>query len=392
MFAHKLGRVLTSGRRFIAEVDGLRFIAITAVVLYHLKVYTLGKHMTGATIQTAESWLPKMFENGQYGVHLFFVLSGFLLALPFAKWRLGLGARPMLRTYYLRRLTRLEPPYIVSMLILFVGGCVAFGFATGLARWPNLLASLVYQHNLIYGGGSIINGVAWSLEVEVQFYVLAPLLTTVFSIGNMVARRFLLSATMVAVPLLRNIFFPHLSYGLPKYLEFFVAGFLLADLFLVDWKEAPEHSLTWDGASLVGWLALVALLLWKWSTILIAPTILFAYVGAFRGRVSSWLLSRPPITVIGGMCYSMYLLHHPVISMTGRFAQRFLWGSNFTARFTLEALIAMPVILAVTGVYFIVLERPCMDSTWPAKVRQVFYAWFGGAAGTSDSSAESAPL
>src|SRR5262245_29989771 len=203
----RFGRIVTRGRRFIAEVDGLRFVAIGSVVLYHLAGYTRDRHMTGASILPREAWLPRVLSFGHYGVQLFFVLSGFLLAIPFAKWRLRLGGKPSLKAYYLRRLTRLEPPYILSMLLLYAGGLVALGAAAATALWPNLLASLVYQHNLIYGDGSRIIPPAWSLEVEVQFYLLAPFLAVVFSIRQAVARRLVLLAAMIGVPLLRSLIF-----------------------------------------------------------------------------------------------------------------------------------------------------------------------------------------
>ena len=195
----RLGRIITRGRRFIAEVDGLRFVAISAVVLYHLSQHTLTRHMAGASVQPGEAWLTKLLDLGHYGVQLFFVLSGFLLALPFAKWRLGLGDKPSLRAYYFRRLTRLEPPYMVAMLLLFAGPpLVASWMSGGWSLWPNLLASLVYQHNLIFGAMNPINPVTWSLEIEVQFYMLAPALAVVFSIGNAVARRAALFVFMLA--------------------------------------------------------------------------------------------------------------------------------------------------------------------------------------------------
>ncbi len=200
-----LGRIIARGRRYIAEVDGLRFVAIMAVVLFHLNGYTLQRHMQGATIQPYETWLAKGLTSGRYGVQLFFVLSGFLLAMPFAKWRLGLAPRPPLRKYYVRRLTRLEPPYIVAALFLFISGFGAFGFHAGFSHWPNLLASLIYQHNLIFGQGSVISIVFWSLEIEVQFYLLAPFLSVVFSIGNVVVRRATLLAVMILNPLLVSL-------------------------------------------------------------------------------------------------------------------------------------------------------------------------------------------
>jgi len=77
----RLGRIVTRGRGFIAEVDGLRFVAISAVVLYHLSQHTLTRLMDGASVLPGERWLTELLDLGHYGVQLFFVLSGFLLVL-----------------------------------------------------------------------------------------------------------------------------------------------------------------------------------------------------------------------------------------------------------------------------------------------------------------------
>jgi peptidoglycan/LPS O-acetylase OafA/YrhL len=375
-----LARIISSGRRFIAEVDGLRFIAIMAVFIFHLNAYTHLKAMNGAEIRPIESWVSEVFSVGHYGVQLFFVLSGFLLAIPFAKWRLGLGSQPSLKAYYLRRLTRLEPPYIISMGLLFVGGLIVVGISDGLSRWPNLLASLIYHHNLIYGEMSIINSVAWSLEIEVQFYLLAPFLAVVFSVQSALARRALMLLSIITLPCLRDLTVPfpdaHIAKSLPFFLEYFLAGFLLADHYLVDWREAPNRSWTWDLATLLGWPILLALMLSGRLQLLLPLAILLAYVGTFRGKASSWIFSRPQLTLIGGMCYSMYLLHYATISITGRFAKAFLFGTSFSTRFAVEALFAVPAVLIVTIIFFVLLERPCMDPAWPTKIVQRGHAWF----------------
>jgi peptidoglycan/LPS O-acetylase OafA/YrhL len=367
----RLGRIVTRGRGFIAEVDGLRFVAISAVVLYHLSQHTLTRLMDGASVLPGERWLTELLDLGHYGVQLFFVLSGFLLALPFAKWRLGLGERPSLRAYYLRRLTRIEPPYLVAMVLLFIGPPLfASWMATGWSLWPNLLASLVYQHNLIFHGTNPINPVTWSLEIEVQFYMLAPFLAAVYSIRNVVGRRGALFVFMLAAPLVRSLFPAEMEYSYDSLLwqvEYFAAGFLLADFYLLEWRQSSSRSLRWDLASLAGWPALVAALLEQRFRYAWAPLLLLICAGAFRGKVSSWLLSRKPITVIGGMCYSMYLLHFRLIFVTGHLATRFLWGPSFMERFALEALISIPAILLVTVVFYVLIERPCMDPAWPAK-------------------------
>lgn len=373
---NRFTRVMSEGRRFIPEVDGLRFVAIAAVVLFHLGGYTALTNMAGARVQPGEAWLPRLLSIGHWGVQLFFVLSGFLLALPFAKWRLGVGSKPSLKTYYLRRLSRLEPPYIAAMLLLFIGGIRLLGTA-GFSRWPNLLASLVYQHNLIYGMASVVNDVAWTLEVEVQFYVLAPFLAVVFSVKDAWVRRAAVLALILAAPAMRGMVPTQtqalLTLTVLGQIEFFAAGFLLADLFLVDWEQRPSVSLRWDLASLVGWSAVVTLMLLGRFEALLPPCVLVAYVGAFRGAVSNRVVRLRWLTTIGGMCYSMYLLHVAVIAHVGpRTAHRIPLGSTFMARFAVEAAFALPAVLATTFLFFIFVERPCMDPKWPAQVA----GWF----------------
>ena len=376
-------RITSRGRNFIPEIDGLRFVAIMAVVMFHLYGYTLSKHMSGATVRPYELPLVAILGTGSYGVHLFFVISGFLLTIPYARWRLGLGTRPSLRAYYVRRLTRLEPPYILSMLLMFAAGAVAFGLNTELSRWPNLLASLFYQHSLLYGSPSLVNGVAWTLEIEVQFYVLAPFLTGIFAIRSLRIRRALLAAAIVAIPCLRKIIWGSVApstvggyFGILWYLELFLAGFLLADLFLIDWNSDPEHSFVWDAASLLAWPGLIALIVWGKFQLLIPFAILLACIGAFRGRMSSWIFRRQIITIVGGMCYSMYLLHYPVISLAGRMTNRLLPGSTFISRLAVDSLVILPAILAVTCAAFVLIERPCMDPAWPHAVLRYIAEWF----------------
>jgi peptidoglycan/LPS O-acetylase OafA/YrhL len=113
LFSFKALRRQTSGRAFIAEIDGLRFIAILSVVLCHIATQVYSQPHGIAIGNTLAPW----FSNGRRGGRLFFVISGFILCLPFARHHLS-GAPPVrLRNYFLRRLTRLEPPYVMWILI-----------------------------------------------------------------------------------------------------------------------------------------------------------------------------------------------------------------------------------------------------------------------------------
>ena len=166
-----------------SKIDGLRSIAIASVVLFHaagnFRFYALGgqKSYPGAAANALDAFL----KTGEYGVPLFFAISGFILGLPFAS-RYLVGGKPVnLGKYLWRRVTRLEPPYFFALGVLFAINVVE---NQGFENFPNLLASMFYVHNFAYGEPSAILVVAWSLEVEVQFYLCMPVLALLFAIGE----------------------------------------------------------------------------------------------------------------------------------------------------------------------------------------------------------------
>jgi peptidoglycan/LPS O-acetylase OafA/YrhL len=108
-------RRTTSSGRFLPEIDGVRFLSISWVVLFHAIAqvgFKLHEHLP-------DSHLWQIIGVGKFGVWIFFSLSGFILALPFAEWRICDGKPITLKRYYLRRLTRIEPPYLVNLAAVF---------------------------------------------------------------------------------------------------------------------------------------------------------------------------------------------------------------------------------------------------------------------------------
>ena len=179
----------TTSTNFIPEIDGFRFYAIFTVLLYHLNTHVSRVLVVkGVLTDYSHSFVFKVAHEGGIGVNVFFAISGFILALPFAKQRLFDTTPVSLKSYYIRRLSRLEPPYVLS-LVLLLGVHVIVLQENFNSIFPNFLASLLYIHNIVFDQWSAINPVAWSLEVEVQFYVLAPVLAMLFSIRNATARR-----------------------------------------------------------------------------------------------------------------------------------------------------------------------------------------------------------
>ena len=367
----------TSSGLYIAELDGLRFVAILFVFMFHLSGDVVRHNPPGAPVPS--SWFYFLTQQLNIGVPLFFAISGMILGLPFARYWLKAGPRISLKRYFLRRLTRLEPPYIVALLLLFAIKLVGHrGTVAGML--PHLGASLAYLHSLIYREMSTINPVAWSLEVEVQFYILAPVLSMVFAIRRASLRRAVLGGAIVVAAVLApwtdmiisrgNLFtwLAHLS--LLGNLQYFLTGFLLADFFLL-LPAASHRNRMWDLVTAFGWPCFLALLVVSPALVNIAlpGIILLLYLGVFYGTLSSRIFAGLWVASIGGMCYSVYLLHNYAIATLGFATERIGQALPFAGRFLIQALIMIPIVLAICIVFYRLIEQPCMRPDWPIRLR-----------------------
>ncbi|MFN0122210.1 MAG: acyltransferase family protein [Blastocatellia bacterium] len=371
--AAKLSRVTSSGD-LIPEVDGLRFLAIAAVIFHHAMSIYLPKRGRFASVRTPaewftaaeqNSWLIYLAYSGHFGVQLFFVISGFILALPFARRYLRGFPRPPLKSYFLRRLTRLEPPYILSLLVYFV--YQAFKEGNGAERFPHLLARAFYLHGAVFGSASRINEVAWSLEIEIQFYLLVPLLVTIFKIPRAWLRRALLLALILTGGLVTQKVFTgidsqRLWHSIPPYLHYFLTGFLLADFYLTTRDREPARTHAWDFATLAG-AAGILLALTRYGQIhfLLPFFVALLYTGFFMGRASNWLIRRRWIVIIGGMCYTLYLYHTMILGGALSLARGLVNPARpFLLDFAMQAALTAIPILLICGLLYALVEKPFM--------------------------------
>jgi peptidoglycan/LPS O-acetylase OafA/YrhL len=336
---------ITSGGKFIPEIDGLRFVAIASVVGFHIYEYLFSRGSIGPLGIIGTTLL-----HGNRGVPLFFVISGFILGRPFAAHYLcGLPA-PKLKEFYWRRLTRLEPPYLLAIIAVFVG-LATFSSARG---FLHLLASLIYSHNLIYGAPNPFYGLAWSLEIEFQFYFLIPLLTTVYVLPR-VYRRVLMFALMFSGSFHLLTTPARFNLSIFGWIQCFAAGLLLADIYTDGWN--PKQHWSFDLLSVALWPAVFLMTdTAAWAAL---PCFVFVlYVSAFRSYCFRKIFTFSAISTIGGMCYTIYLVHYPIISLVGRF---------FKSASAL-AIISLLSIAAVSLLFFVLIERPCMDKNCPKRV------------------------
>lgn len=154
---------------YVRSLTGLRGFAALWVFLYHCWVYS-EPHLMTLNLGAFALDLTPLFSTGWAGVDFFFVLSAFLLTLPFARWACGDGAFPSIKPYLSRRFKRVFPAFWAQLAILLI---VAFG--TSFYVFPSLaglMGHLLMAFNLPPGWVSPINGVWWTLPTEFLFYLL----------------------------------------------------------------------------------------------------------------------------------------------------------------------------------------------------------------------------
>lgn len=361
-----------TSQRFLPEIDGLRFLAIFPVLFMHLS--TALKKNTHF-YQDIEHPLNRFLNYlGEQCVPIFFGISGFILALPFAKQYAQNGQSVKLEKYFMRRVTRLEPPYIIVLTVLFFLHWLVLNTTTSEPLSEHYAYSLIYMHNIKYGTWSAINPVSWTLEIEIQFYLLTPLLTLVFKLGNKHLRRIILMATILVMTWLQitykhEMIDAHLQLSFLSHGQHFLIGFLLIDFLLfekVDWKYLGD---------VIGIVALFFVFYLRdgpeYYKYIFPTCILLVFLCSFKSYWFNKFFVNKYVSVIGGMCYITYLIHFPLEFLLTKFTKHFATGTNYVQDMVVQSIICIPLVIIISAVAFAFLEKPFMFHDWPQK----FKAW-----------------
>lgn len=355
-----------ASRQLVPQMEGLRFVALWAVFFLHFDQAVTSSFTVGEKATAADTWLGSMCGVGDFGVQLFFTISGFVLALPFARWRLLEGRAISIKRYFFRRLVRLEPPLLIN-LVLMIPLSVWVFHKLPLSDVPQQFAwTMGYGHRLFLGLDSPLNRVTWSLETEAQFYLTMPFLGIIFLIGNKIVRR----SIFIVLGLLFVPFKESLNKALLlAQLEYFMLGLLLADLYIAEWRDKLGCSIIWDAFGALGWSAMLAVLVCSdhnsLSTAAILPACVFlAFAAALRGRLWSRVWSLPWITLCGGMCYTFYLYHDPVIKLSSGVLKRLMSAHSYYVHFFAWLVVVLPLTLIISVICYSLFERPFMRTAW----------------------------
>lgn len=308
------------------DIDGLRAIAVLAVILYHAEIPGFG--------------------GGYVGVDVFFVISGYLITQLLAV-SAEKPLRSQLKDFYLRRARRILPALFVTCLIVAVAAAAIFlpwdlaTFGRYLAATPVFLTNVAAWAT---GGGYFASNLVhtpiahfWSIAIEEQFYILYPL--TFALIGKYVPRHqrlalVALAAASFAVCIWGSYRAPAASYFLApsrawellfggvlatsgqRSLKHQVANELLAAVALVTLAfVAYEY-----GANIryPGWYAIAPC----------AASAILIQTGRQQATLVGKLLSLRPFVFTGLMSYSLYLWHYPVLVFANYYLLQEVHGSG----------------------------------------------------------------
>ena len=284
---------------YIPELQGLRGIAVLAVVFYHCH-----PRFEGTWFYKASLW-------GWAGVNLFFVLSGFLITSILLESR----TQPRyFRNFYARRALRIWPVYVLVLAVCylnapwFVGLPVFEAFRT--APW---WIYILFLQNLFHIVLPPAIGPTWSLAIEEQYYFLWAPVVRVLRAPWMLAA--LLVSFLVAAPIFRM---SHFGWITTTHTLTHIDGIAMGSLLAVGLYTLPLSRRTWLTIGLVampvgfvaaGTIAGGTAFLDSALTTLFGGAVLSSIAATgFRNPVNV-VLSRGPLAYYGKISYGLYMTH-----------------------------------------------------------------------------------
>lgn len=314
------------GERRIEWLDFLRGAAALAVVLFHVRVTlwvglrALMANESYSTIDRALAWITLPFPFFGTTVMLFFVVSGFAIHYPYARPGSSFSARP----YALRRIFRIYPVYLAVVLLTVLAEQIAVASGTGAASpWSRIIASAAMVQNYMPPAGQLMgNPSLWSLPVEVELYLVYPLLLWIWRRTGTAVMFIVVSIVSVSAALVLAAGYSWPMGNFAKYWIIWTSGAMLAQQ--VRTRSLPSWR-PWYGLLLLAILAVaiggrVAGLPYGFEHFLWAGIYYLLTLWGLNQtdplRFFPQALRRAGL-FLGDISYSLYLIHFPLFIVLG---------------------------------------------------------------------------
>ncbi len=304
-------------------IQKLRGLAALAVTVYHCSL--------NVRIPWPHSFLSAAY-FGMFGVQAFFVISGFIL--PYSLWKAGYVLSDAGK-FLLKRLVRLDPPYLASVAVSIVALVLAArnGGASFAISGPQIALHLGFL--TIFSNYEWLNVVYWTLAIEFQFYLMLaisfPLLKNRY--------RWLIFGGLAGLSLL----VPGKAF-LPIHSSHFLLG--IGVFMFYTGASSRVEAVAWMGAA-------IAMELWQRGGVETAVGVTAAVL-----IVIPWFQKHNPfLGFLGTISYSLYLVHTHVANKTLS-----LLGSHVQRILVLPLLVAvLAVTIMVAWVFYRLIEKPSQD-------------------------------
>lgn len=341
-------------------------------------------HVAGATHITTMYWWGPLAANGDQGVTVFFILSGFLLYRPLVSAQLGGSPRSPWRDYARRRLLRIVPAYWLALTVLAIYPGLPGVFTSH--WWYYYFFLQVYNHNLSIGG--IV--VAWSLCVEVSFYLLLPFYSALVGRLGVGRRRVRVELGILAALGVGSLALRYLDASfpitLPVYMQWFSLGMGLA-VISASRSSGGVHPpgswaigviterpwLCWTGAvavyavlsfvlgkpPLIGYSSLQEVLLHRLlggiaALLLVLPAVFGDRAGGGPRRIMASSL----LAWLGLISYGIYLWHLTLLELIAGHVT--VHGNRGTVAFVVLVILTAVAAVAIAAASYYLVERPLL--------------------------------
>jgi peptidoglycan/LPS O-acetylase OafA/YrhL len=288
----------------IVGIELLRFASALAVLVFHYQHFAFVGYAPVDFIKEAQPFfrsLQLFYENGHYGVQVFWCISGFIF---FWKYGNAIAERGIsARAFFVLRVSRLYPLHLLTLLLMA---------ALQPIYAARIRAYFVYHYNDLYHfvlqlfmasnwglqAGDSFNGPVWSISVEILVYAIFFLVLRLFSASWVTIGAIVLTSAVAQALKLS-------SSPVSSCLWFFFLGCAAAVVFIKTRESVRLARLASSGAVL---LALYVPLKPKWLLSVLSPAVIFLCVSHIRATPLTNRLLAPA----GNMTYSSYMLHVPL--------------------------------------------------------------------------------
>jgi peptidoglycan/LPS O-acetylase OafA/YrhL len=294
---------------YIPELQGLRGLAVLAVVLYHCH-----PRLQGTWLYYPSLW-------GWAGVNLFFVLSGFLITSILLEAR---DKPHYFRNFYARRALRIWPVYLLVLALCYANAPWFIGLPVVAAlKTASWWAYLLFLQNLFHLALPPAIGQTWSLAIEEQYYfVWAPVIRLLRPPWMLAAVSI---AALVGCPLLRML---HFAWLTPTHTLIHLDGIALGSLLALALYTSHLSRRAWLWIGILGFaLGVLATATIAAGTAFLDSALALAFGGAVLAAIASTgarnplnaLLRRGPLAFYGRISYGLYMIHIMVFIYSGWF-------------------------------------------------------------------------